>query len=339
MSALPRPVAPRFSAIVLNWNGAAHLPRCLAALTAQTWRDFETLVLDNASTDGSVDGLEAAWPGCRLARFERNLGFSAANNRGAEMAAGHWLAFLNNDAFPQPDWLAALAQAVEQHPQDSFFASCLVNAQAPQIVQAAGDVLHASGYAWPGRAGTPLAALPAAVEEVFSASGAAVVYERDAFLAAGGFDEAFVSHLEDVDLGFRLRLGGQHCWFVPGAVVEHVLSASYGLESPRTVFQVQRNATWLYWADMPGSLLWKYLPAHLLATLVLWLHYIRRGRGRAVTRARLAALAGLPAALRKRRRVQAARRVAPAQIEAWLDRGLFSPFLRGKLGRFFSSRK
>jgi len=335
---LPAGEAPLISVIILNWNGAQHLPRCLAALAAQTFTDFEVLVADNGSTDGSADSLESDWPGCRVVRFERNLGFSAGNNRAISLASGRWLAFLNNDAFPQPGWLAAMAAAIQQHPQQAFFASCLVHAHVPEIVQAAGDVWHASGYAWPRLAGLPLAALPDTLQEVCTASGAAVIYEHQAFVDVGGFDEAFASHLEDVDLGLRLRLRGQRCWLVPQAVVEHVQGASYGLESARTVYQVQRNVTWLFLADMPGWLVWKYLPLHLLTTLVLLLNYTRRGRGRAAWRARWDALRGLPAALRKRRRVQAARGIPPGELEHLRDRDLFSPFLRGRLAARLQAR-
>ena len=111
LNAEPVGAQPSVSVIVLNWNGAAVLPRCLDALQRQTFRDFEVLVLDNASTDGSVDEVELRWSGFRLVRFERNLGFSMANNRGARLARGHWLVFLNNDAFPRPDWLERLVDA------------------------------------------------------------------------------------------------------------------------------------------------------------------------------------------------------------------------------------
>ncbi|MFM8322762.1 MAG: glycosyltransferase family 2 protein [Chloroflexota bacterium] len=324
---------PLISVLVLNWNGAAVLPACLDALSTQDFDDFEVLVLDNASTDGSADGLEQRYPGFRVVRFESNLGFSLGNNRGAPYARGRWLAFLNNDAFPQPGWLSALARAIAARPDDSFFASLLVNAGDPGTIQAAGDTLHASGCAWPRLAGQPLDSLAPGLVEVFSGSGAAVVYPRRAFRQAHGFDEQFTSHLEDVDLGFRLRLMGLRCWLAPEAVVAHVLSASYGLESRRTVYQVQRNLTWLYFSDMPTRLFWKYLPMHLLTTLGITLNYMRRGRGRAVLRARWDALRGLPAALRKRRVVQAEIHADLAELERLLDRHPLRPFLLGRLGR------
>lgn len=325
--------SPLFSVIVLNWNGADILTRCLDALTEQTFTDYEVMVVDNASTDGSVDGLEEKWPGVQVVHNPSNLGFAAGNNRGAQVANGHWLAFLNNDAFPQPGWLEALAEAIQRRPFDSFFASLLVKEDNPAIIQDAGDVMHASGYAWPSGSGQPAASLSDELIEVFSACAAAVVYERGAFIAAGGFDEMYGSHLEDVDLGFRLRLAGARGWLAPRAVVAHIQSASYGFESDRTVYQVQRNVIWLFFADMPGRLLWKYLLLHLLTGLGMLIHYARQRQLGPALRARIDGVCGLPAVLRKRKQVQATRRVPACDIDRALDRGLLSPFMLGRVGR------
>lgn len=333
MDTHPSNETPAVSVLVLNWNGAAHLPRCLDALRAQTWRDFEVLVLDNASTDDSADEVEGRWPGFRLVRFEHNLGFAAANNHGAHLARGRWLAFLNNDAFPQPDWLERLVEAAQARPEFAFFASRLVYASDTDRIQATGDVLNISGFAWSRDNGYPLAAAHLEAQEVFSACAAAAMFQRQAFLDVGGFNADFVSHLEDVDLGFRLRLVGQRCLYVPSAVVAHVVSASYGAESERTVYQVQRNVVWMYAADMPGRLFWKYLPAHLVANLVFLLYYTLHGRGRAVWRAKLDALRGLPRALRRRRAIQGARTAALPEIERALDHGWLSPYLLGRQSR------
>lgn len=324
--------SPLISVIVLNWNGAEHLPRCLQALAAQTWRDFETLVADNASTDGSVDGLDAMYPEVRLVRFTRNLGFATANNAAAALARGRWLAFLNNDAFPDPAWLEQLALAVERHPEAAVFASRLVDSTDPTRIQAAGDAIHVSGAAWPLTNGIPAAATGSQDEEVFSACAAAALVERRAFHQIGGFTEAFVSHLEDVDLGFRLRLRGYRCIYAPLAVAAHVGSASYGRESERTVYQVQRNLVWMYAANMPGRLVWKYLLAHLAANIFFTVFYTLKGRGRAVWRAKLDALRGLPAALARRKIIQSQRKVDPQVIEACMDRGLLTPYLLGRHG-------
>lgn len=329
----PHEIRPAVSVIVLNWNGAAFLPRCMEALQAQSFRDFEVLVVDNGSTDHSVDQLETRWPGFRLLRLEQNMGFAVANNRAAQWVSGRWIVFLNNDAFPQPDWLQRLMEAAQAWPAFSFFASRLVYAEDPERMQASGDVLNISGFAWSRDNGIPVARAHLEVEEVFSPCAAAAMYQRQAFLEVGGFNEAFVSHLEDIDLGFRLRLAGHRCLYVPAAIVAHVVSASYGAVSNNTVYRVQRNVVWMYVANMPGWLFWKYLPLHLAGNLVFLLYYTWRGRASAAWRAKLDALRGLPAALQRRRQVQSARTASVDEIDRVMDHGLFSPYLLGRLGR------
>lgn len=314
----------------MNWNGARHLPRCLQAVYDQTFTDYEVIVVDNASTDGSADGLEARWSGVRVERLERNLGFAAGNNLGARLARGRWLALLNNDAFPSPGWLQALVQAAEEHPQYSFFASHILQAQNPGLIDATGDVCHVSGTAWHRDINRPESEAVRPMGEVFSACAAAAMYDRQVFLEAGGFDEDFYSHHEDVDLGFRLRLLGCRCLYVPQAVVEHWGSASFGQVSDFTVSQVHRNLVWAYVSNMPGWLFWKYLPAHLFSNLVFLVYYSLRGQAKAIWRAKARALRGLPAALRKRRLAQASRRVSPAEIDRVLDHGWFSPYTLGR---------
>jgi GT2 family glycosyltransferase len=333
VSPSPEETQPAVSVIVLNWNGAAFLPRCLEALQAQTYRDFEVLVVDNGSSDGSVDDIEARWPGFRLLRLEKNLGFAVANNRAAEMVHGRWLVFLNNDAFPNPDWLEQMVDAALAWPAFSFFASRLVYADDLNRIQATGDVLNISGFAWSRDNGIPVDYAHLQLEEVFSPCAAAAMYQRQAFLEVGGFNPDFVSHLEDIDLGFRLRLSGRRCLYVPAAIAAHVVSASYGAVSEYTVYQVQRNVVWMFVANMPGWLFWKYLPAHLMGNLIFLLYYFRRGRARAVWRAKLDALRGLPAALRRRRVIQNTLKVPVSEIDQVLDHGWFSPYLLGRRSR------
>jgi GT2 family glycosyltransferase len=322
--------SPAVSVVVLNWNGGEYLPRCLEALATQTFKDFEVIVLDNASSDGSSDGLEARWPDFRAVRFTQNLEFSTANNRGAKLAIGKWLAFLNNDAFPEKEWLENLLKAAGEHPGFAFFASRLVYAGAPGRVQATGDIYHISGFAWPRDNNRPAGQAHNQPDEVFSASAAAALYDRQAFLAAGGFAEHFTSHYEDVDLGFRLRLLGYRCLYVPQAVVVHVGSASYGAESDRSVYQVQRNVIWCYLANMPGRLLWKYLPIHLFANLVFGMYYQGRGQGRVAWKAKLDALRALPVILQMRRQTQLLRKVEPGEIDRALNHPCLAPFLLGR---------
>ncbi len=223
--------SPMISVILVTWNSAAFLPRCLECLQHQTYRDFEVVVVDNASSDQFSQTLEANYPDLhlRLEHLESNLGFAAASNIGARLARGSWLALLNPDAFPEPDWLERLMAAAEGS-VDTFFACRQVQDARPNLLDGEGDMYHVSGLALRRNFNYPVFAA-GAVRPVFSACAAAALYPRQAFLSVGGLDEEYFAYYEDVDIGFRLRLAGLKCILVPSAVVRHVGSGTTGAHS------------------------------------------------------------------------------------------------------------
>jgi GT2 family glycosyltransferase len=324
---------PLVSILVLNWNGEKYLPRCLDSIVKQTFTDYEVIVIDNASTDHSADSIEQRWPGFQVIRLEENLGFAAANNLGAQVARGNWLALLNNDAYPSPEWLESLLKAAQNYPMYSFFASCILQANNPHLVESAGDIYNISGLAWPRGRNAAFDNIRLEIGEVFSACAAAALYKREAFLQVGGFDQKFSSHHEDVDLGFRLRLQGYRCLFVPEAIVLHVGSASYGTQSDRVVYQVNRNLVWSFVANMPGWLFWKYLPAHIISNLVFLFYYTLRNQANAIWRAKLDAIRGLPAVFRDRKLIQRNRKVGSAEISQAMDHSWLNPYTLGNNGQ------
>lgn len=323
-------LSPTVSIIIVNWNGAQYLPRCLDTIASQTFTDYEIIVVDNASSDHSVDDLENRLPGVRVIRLSQNVGFAAANNKGAHLARGRWLALLNNDAYPEPYWLEKILDAAKHYSEFSFFASHMMQADGEGLIDGTGDVYHVSGLAWHRNYSQHEVQANPEMGEVFSPCAAAAVYDRKAFLDVDGFDEQYVSHHEDVDLGFRLRLRGLRCLYVPDAVVEHVGSASYGKVSDLTVYHVHRNLVWCFFSNMPGHLFWIYLPAHIVANLVFLVYYSLRGQGKVIWRAKLDALRSLPLALRKRREAQKTRRVDSDEISKVMDHGWISPYVLGK---------
>jgi GT2 family glycosyltransferase len=325
----PIVASPLVSIIVLNWNGEKYLPRCLDAIAKQTFTDYEVIIIDNASTDHSVDHVEQHWPGFQVVRLDENLGFAIANNLGAKIARGNWVALLNNDAYPRPEWLENMMKAIQNYPMYSFFASCILQADDPDLIENAGDIYHISGLAWPRRRNATYNETPLETDEVFSACAAAALYKREAFLQVGGFNEKFFSHHEDVDLGFRLRLQGYRCLFVPEAVVLHVGSASFGFQSDKVVYQVNRNLVWSFVSNMPGWLFWKYLPAHIISNLIFLLYYTFRHRASAIWRAKFDALRGLPAAIEARKLIQKNRKVKDAEISQAMDHNWLNPYTLG----------
>ena len=307
--------------VVVSANSRAHIRATLDAIARQTVRPRRTIVVDNASSDGSVDEIARDYPHVELVRLEDNVGFAAANNLGARLAGDcEWIATLNPDAFPAEDWLETLLAAAAAEPDFACFGSRLVLAGDDSLLDGTGDRYHVNGFAWRRDHGSAAATVRES-SEIFSPSAAAALYRRDAFLAAGGFDEAFFCYFEDTDLAFRLRLLGHRCLYVDGAVALHVGSASTGRLSDFTLFHQYRNLAWTYAKDMPWPLLLAYLPQHVLFQLLLLGWGVRRRRARVVVRAQWAALRGLPAVLRRRRAVQRRRVVGARELRRSMARG------------------
>jgi len=316
----------KIAVVIVNWNGGESLRRCLASLAAQERRPDRVIVVDNASQDGSLERALGAFPSAEPIRMQANVGFAAANNAALRACDEcEWVALLNPDAFPASSWLARLEEAARAHPGHASFASQLRQAADDVLLDGAGDVYHVSGLAW--RAGHG-AAVPAGADpgEVFSPCAAAALYRREALVEVGGFDERYFCYLEDVDLGFRLRLRGHRCLYVPEAVVLHVGSASTGKGSEFSTYHGHRNLVWTFFKDMPGALLALYLPQHLLLNVVSVAWFMARGQSAVILRAKWDALRGLPAVLRERGSVQRGRRVGGRELRRAMARGWLAPY-------------
>jgi GT2 family glycosyltransferase len=255
--------APSVQVIVVAFNSAAYLQRCIDALEAQTFTDFEAVVWDNGSADACVERLDTG-PKVRRVIQGENLGFAAANNKAARQSRSRYIALLNPDAFPEPDWLERLVAAADIYGAEAI-ASLQLDDGDPEILDGAGDCMSIAGIAWRGGYRRPRRAAPTGPCEVFAACGAAALYRRDAFEALGGFEERFFCYCEDVDLGFRLRRAGGRCVLEPRAVVRHVGGASSGGErSDFADYHGTRNRLWTLVRNMPLWLMPIALPAHAL---------------------------------------------------------------------------
>jgi GT2 family glycosyltransferase len=298
---------PDFSVLIVNFNGGAYVQGALDSLKRQTYRSFEVILLDNASSDGSVDGLDASGlPAFRLMREAENHGFARGNNLAAAEAKGRWLALLNPDAAARPDWLAEVLAGTLRHPGVTSFACTQLWMHDETKLDGAGDNYLIFGIPWRGGYRRPAAELPPE-GTCFSPCGASAVYHRETFLAAGGFDERLFCFCEDVDLGFRLRLEGGDCVFLPSAVVAH---AGGGLSDKVSGFAVRhgtRNRLWVYLKCMPAPLLVLTLPGHVALTAAILLRGLMTGRFADAMKGLAEAFGGLGPVWEDRRRVQARR--------------------------------
>jgi GT2 family glycosyltransferase len=311
-------VTPRISVIVLTYNGRQWLGACLESLLVQRdVPDYEVLVVDNGSTDGTLAYVGEAFPSVRTIDNGRNLGFAAGNNVGARAARGAVLAFLNNDTVPADDWLSRLYTALID---GTLVTSRLVSMAKPEVVDSAGDGYLRAGGAYKHGHGAPPEGFQES-HEVFGVCGAAFMIHRTAFEALKGFDESFFMVYEDVDLSYRARLAGYKCWYAADAVVRHAGSGTLGTLSAMAVYYGQRNLEWAWFKNTPRGLLWRTLPSHVFYSVGGVLYYLVKGRGVAALKGKVAALAGLPPLLAKRRAVQEGSCVDWESIEQHMTRG------------------
>ena len=308
--------------MVPNWNTKDFLGPCLESLRRQTFRDFETLVVDSASTDGSVGFVEENFPEVITLALAENRGFSGAVNAGIGASDAELVVLLNNDTEQDPGWLEALVEAAEHRPEAGLFASKLVDFGDRGLLDGAGDALRKSGLPYRLGHGERDRGQFESEEFVFGACAAAALYRRGVFDEVGLFDEDFFAYCEDGDLSFRAQLAGHRCLYVPDSVVYHVGSVSTGGKRSATATRLgTRNGLLLLVKNLPGSLVRSYLPSIVLGQLSRLLVVSLSPGG---LRAHLQGLAEawhlLPKMLKKRRHIQDGRRVSDAYLRELLGR-------------------
>ncbi|MCS6844814.1 MAG: glycosyltransferase family 2 protein [Caldilineales bacterium] len=312
---------PFASVIVPTYNGRTLLATCLDALRGQTYPAdrWEAIVVDDASSDGTVEYLRATYPEVRVLALAQNSGFIAACNAGVAAARGEVLVLLNNDTEAEPGWLEALVAALVEHPEAGSAASKILLFDRRDTLHTAGDLM--------GRDGIPRNRGVWEVDRgqyddqrwVFGACGGAAAYRRAAWEQAGGFDPRLWMYLEDVDLAWRLQLLGWRCIYAPQARVYHQLSATGG--GKLASFYTGRNTLWVIARNWPGPLLRRHWPAIVRAQLRIAGDALRAWRGeaaRARLRGQLVGLLTWPTVWPQRRAIQATRRASLEDLESLL---------------------
>ena len=313
---------PRVAVVIPNWNTKAFLGPCLESLRHQRYRDFETIVVDSASTDGSVSFVGESYPEVRVVALPENRGFAGAVNAGIGATDAGLVALLNNDTEQDPGWLESLVRAADRRPEAGLFASKLVDFGDRRVLDGAGDALRRSGLPYRVGHGEKDRGQFENGEYVFGACAAAALYRRTVFEEVGLFDEDFFAYCEDGDVSFRAQLAGHRCLYVPDAVVYHVGGASTGGKRSVTATRLgTRNGLLLLVKNLPASLVWGFLPSIVLGQISRLLVVSLSPGG---LKAHLEGLAGawplLPKMLEKRREIQAARRVSDAYLKELLGR-------------------
>jgi len=287
------------------------LPTCLDSLRRQSYAEREVIVVDNASTDGSRELLAREYADVRVLALPSNQGFAGACNAGIRASRSQFVALLNSDTEADEHWLAEAVAVLERHPEAGMIAGKMRLFDRRDRLHTAGDFYRLDGV--PGNRGVWQRDEGQfdCEEYVFSANGGSALYRRAMLDEIGLLDDDFFFSCEDVDLGWRAQLAGWKCVYAPKAIVYHKLAATGG--GPTASFYDGRNAIWVIAKNYPGALWRRHWREVLRAQLRITGEAVRAWRGaaaRARLRGQLAGLIGLPKMLRKRRAVQAARRVS-----------------------------
>ncbi|HEY9811611.1 MAG TPA: glycosyltransferase family 2 protein [Halomicronema sp.] len=308
-------MSPRVSVIVLNWNGKAFLGECLESLAKQTYQNFETVVVDNGSTDDSQDYVRSHFPNVRLIELPENLGFCGGNNQGYKYVESEYIALLNNDTICVPEWLESLCNALENYPEAGFAASKLVYYDKPEIIDSAGDTF--STYGIGRKRGHQCQDGDQYNQEkfIFGACGGAVLYRKTMLEEIGFLDDDFFLIYEDIDLSFRAQLAGWKCVYVPQAKVLHRVSASLSKTPNKQIYFSKRNSLWVLIKNMPTPLLLKFSIFILAYHLASDLKWMAKGYTSSIFQGHLDVLRTWQQVMKKRKTIQSMRKVSISELE------------------------
>ncbi len=327
------------SVVVVNWNRCSLLDRCLASLSAQRAPAFEVILVDNGSSDGSVEMAISRYsrdPAFTLTiiRNRENFGFCKANNQGIDRAQSEYIALLNNDAEAEPDWLASLLGAFEGRPELGMAASKILVHEDPGTIDKAGHQIYPDGQNWGRGHGESDIGQYEEVEETLWPDGCAAMYRRSMLREIGGFDEDLFAYGDDAELGLRARIAGWGCLYIPTAVVRHHRGSTLGRLSARRVELIERNRVLLALKHFPWSLLCLN-GAYFIARLGAGVVAAATGKGesgqfpgwrgkllliRAICSADWQALRMAPSTLRKRWAFRPKRKLSRSELKSLLLR-------------------
>ncbi len=267
--------------IIPNYNGMKYIENCLESLLCEKAEiNFDVIVVDNGSKDGSKELVKEKYPQVRLIEFEENTGFCGAVNAGIRTSKSEFIILLNNDTTVEKGFVAALEDAIRKYPKAFSVSAKMVDMKNTSILDDAGDFYCALGWAFARGKGKKSQKYEKEAQ-VFSACGGAAIYKKAVLDEIGIFDENHFAYLEDLDIGYRAKIYGYKNYYTPNAVVHHAGSAVSG--SKHNEFKVNlssQNSVYVIYKNMP-LVQWIFnLPLLCIGYLIKWLYFIKKGLGK-----------------------------------------------------------
>ena len=319
---------PKVSIIIVNYNGERVLEDCIRAVEGQSFRDFEIVLVDNASTDGSL----SLAGHLHLISLPENRGFTGGNIEGLRHCSGYYIVLLNNDTEPERVWLQALVDAADAHPEVGICASKLIK-HGTNRVDSAGDLFSTALKGFKRGEGEIENGFNRE-EYIFGACAGAALYRRSMLDEIGFLDEDFFLIHEDTDLNWRAQLSGWKVLYVPSAAVYHKVRSTIGQMSDLAVYYTVRNSELVRIKDMPCRVFLRCLPSFLAGMLTEFVLFgIRHRRPGLYLKAKSDALRLLPRMFKKRSDIMKKRKVSDAYIRSLMTSVWERQFLRAKFKR------
>ncbi len=330
--------SPVISVIIVNLNGERYLRECLGSLASQTLRDFEVIVVDNGSTDGSLELIRNDFPWVRVIGLVENTGFAKGNNIGFAASFSRYSVTLNNDTIADSGWLKALYEAAEANPVVGMVASKIFLGREGRELDSTGMLIYPDGMSRQRGRGEIDSGQFDGIREVLFPSACAALYRGELLKDIGGFDEEFFCYCEDADLGLRARLAGWKAVFAPQASVRHLYSQTGGQYSGFKAYHIERNRFWVLMKDLPVSFILLF-PFYTLWRYVVQFYGLLSGKGSVarfaegggslnligvVLKAWYDAIAGLPGALKKRKRIWGSKQLSVKKYKDLLNMNLIT---------------
>lgn len=267
----------KVSIVIPNYNGKHFMESCMKSLDVQTMRDFEVIVVDNGSTDGSAEYIKADYPDIRLIELAQNTGFTGAVNTGIKASQAPYVLLLNNDTECEPDFVGEMYRAIAGRRKVFSVSSKMIRMYDKNSMDNAGDLYSIVGWAFNRGAGRPVEEYNVR-QPIFSACGGAAIYNKAVFDKIGYFDNEFFAYREDLDIGYRAKIYGYDNIYCPTAKVYHVGSGTSG--STHNSFKVRlsaRNQIYVNYKNMPAFFLILNFPFLLAGYLVKLAFFMKKG--------------------------------------------------------------
>lgn len=314
---------PRVFVVVLNWNGRELTEKCLDSLKKQSLK-HEVVLVDNGSTDGSVEFLAMKFPSIKIIPESKNHGFAGGVNIGINRAiedGAKYVALLNNDATADRDWLKILVDEIERFPSVGIVAPKLLSEDG-SLIDSTGDTYSIWGLPFPRGRNRPDKGQFDHNRDVFGGSGGGSIYRVSMLQKIGLFDERFFAYYEDVDLSFRAQLAGWKVRYCPDATVFHATGSTSSKIGGFTTYQTLKNLPMLFWKNVPTKLLPKMFPRFFAAYTAIWFSSLAKGRFWPVVKSVFASTINIPYVFAARWKIQRSRKVSNEYIWSLLYKNL-----------------